>query len=322
MAFKERKRKKRKLTRIEHLLHYLALRVVVVLLHTRTVEENLELASFLGRCLWRYYERGRTRATDNLRASYPDKSDDWIERVGMRSFEQIVMLTVDILYTPRIVRRSNWKDYADFKNIERVKWMLAEKRGMIMATAHYGNFEIIGYMLGLFGFDIYSVARPLDNPYVNSYLYGVRERMGQRIIDKKGAARLMPDILADGSALGFIADQDAGRKGIFVDFFGRKASTYKSIGLLALTNDLPIAVGYARRIGKQFRFEIACNRLIMPEEWRDKEDALQWVSQEYSNAIEEFIREDPSQYWWVHRRWKTRPKEEQKLLKAGKKAIS
>ena len=138
----------------------------------------------------------------------------------------------------------------------------------------------------------------------------MRQRHGQQILDKKGAAKYMEQILADGGTLCFIADQDAGRKGIFVDFFGRKASTYKSIGLIALTCNVPIVVGCSRRIDNLFKFEMKVNRIIMPEEWADKDKPLEWVTAEYTKAIEDFIREDPTQYWWLHRRWKHRPKDE------------
>lgn len=97
-----------------------------------------------------------------------------------------------------------------------------------------------------------------------------------------------------------------------MDFFGRKASAYKSIALLALTQNVPIAVGGARRIGNQFYFEMFCNRLILPEEWADQEDPMTWITQAYTTAIEDFVREDPTQYWWVHRRWKTKPKEKRR----------
>ena len=187
---------------------------------------------------------------------------------------------------------------------------MQEGKGLIMATAHYGNFEIMGYMFGLFGFNVYSIARPLDNKFINRYLYDVRRRKGQKIIDKKGASELMSDTALRGATLGFIADQDAGKKGVFVDFFGRKASTYKSIGLLAISNNVPICVGYSRRIDNRFYFEMGVTRIIFPEEWADKDDPLRWVTAEYTKAIEQFIREDPSQYWWLHRRWKHRPKEE------------
>jgi len=307
-----RKKKKRKQTGFKAALAYLALRVLILFLYLFDVETNLRTACFLGRLLWKYYHRGRKRALDNLRASYPEKSEEWIWQTGRRSFEQLVMLTIDILFTPRLVKKDNWRKYSRYKNTERAKWLMQEGRGLLMVAAHYGNFEIPGYLLGLFGFNIYSIARPLDNKYINNYLYGVRKRAGQHIIDKKGAAALMESLISTGSTLCFIADQDAGKKGVFVDFFGRKASTYKSIGLLAITSQLPIVVGYSRRIGNRFFFEIGVNRIIMPEEWADKEDPLKWVTAEYTKAIEDFVREDPTQYWWLHRRWKNRPKDEQK----------
>ena len=310
MADSATQKKKKKHNPITDWLSFIALRILVVFLYLFDVETNLNTACFLGRLLWRYYARGRKRALDNLRASFPEKSEQWIWQTGRRSFEHIAMLAVDVLFTPRLVKKYNWRDYSQYKSVERAKWLMQEGRGLLMVTGHYGNFEIVGYLMGLFGFDIYSIARPLDNKFINKYLYNVRRQAGQKIIDKKGAIELMGKIASDGATLCFIADQDAGKKGIFVDFFGRKASTYKSIGLLAITNNIPIAVGYSRRIDNRFYFEIGINLIIFPEEWADKSDPLEWITSEYTKAIEQFIRQEPSQYWWLHRRWKHRPKEE------------
>ncbi|MHC4911608.1 MAG: lysophospholipid acyltransferase family protein, partial [Planctomycetota bacterium] len=259
-----RKKGKKKQNLFLDWLAYVALRTVVIFLYLFDVETNLRTACFLGRLLWKYYHRGRKRALDNLRASFPEKDEQWIWRTGRRSFEHIAMLAIDVLFTPRLVKKNNWRDYSTFKTAERAKWLMKEGGGMIMVAGHYANFEILGYMLGLFGFNVYSIARPLDNKFISRYLYGVRQRMGQEIIDKKGAAEMMGEIASRGATLCFIADQDAGRKGIFVDFFGRKASTYKSIGLLAMTNNIPIGVGYSRRVDNRFYFEIGVNRIIMP----------------------------------------------------------
>ena len=304
------KKKKKKNSPFKDWLVYLALRIFMVFLNLFDVETNLDTACYLGRLLWKHYHRGRNRALDNLRASFPEKSECWIWQTGQRSFEHLVMLTVDVLFTPRMVGKYNWRYYSRYKNTERIKWLIKEERGLLLITAHYANFEIIGYLLSLFGFNIYSIARPLDNKYLNKYLYGVRRRVGQKIIDKKGAAELMEKLTSTGATLCFIADQDAGRKGIFVDFFGRPASTYKSIGLLAITKNIPIGVGCSRRIDNRFFFEISVNRIIFPEEWADKDDPLKWVTAEYTKAIEQFVREDPTQYWWLHRRWKHRPRGE------------
>lgn len=310
-AVLKKKKKKRKPTLVEDWLAYLGLRVFIGLLHLIGVRASLGFARFVGRAMWTHYRRGRKRALDNLRASYPEKSEEWYLETGRRSFEQILMLAVDMIFTPRLVKKENWRKYSRFKNAERAKWLMREGNGFLMVAAHYSNFEIMGYMLGLFGFNVYSIARPFDNKFISRYLYGVRERAGQRIIDKKGASQMMEKLVGEGATLCFIADQDAGRRGVFVDFFGRKASTYKSIGLLALTYNLPIGIAYSRRVGNRFFFEIGVSRIIFPEQWRDKEDPLKWVTAEYTKAIEDFVREDPSQYWWLHRRWKHRPKEEQ-----------
>ena len=124
----------------------------------------------------------------------------------------------------------------------------------------------------------------------------------------------MLEVLKNGETLCFIADQNAGKKGMFVDFFHRKASTYKSIGLLAIEYNLPIVVGYCRRIDDQYRFKLGVQRIIRPGDWEEQENPLRWITAEYTRAIEEFVRDDPEQYWWVHRRWKTRPRGEEAII--------
>ena len=213
--------------------------------------------------------------------------------------------------TPQLITTWTWARHVRLGQLDDAIRVLLRRRGCIMLTGHYGSWELLGYTLATLGFDIVAVFRPLDNAYLNRYLLDVRERGGLRLLYKKGATRSADEIIESGGALCFIADQNAGRKGLFVDFFGRKASTYKSIGLLAMHHEVPIIVGCARRISPRFDYEIHVNRIIHPEEWQGRDDALMWITQEYSRAMEAFIREKPEQYLWIHRRWKTRPKEEQ-----------
>ena len=310
MSDRKKRRKKRKNNIALDYLAYIALRIALFILYRFPVETNLRFARFLGRQMWARYHRGRKRALDNLRASFPDKDQSWLEETGRRSFESIVMLVMDVLFTPRLVKRENWEKYSTYKNIEQIKWLMQGGQGLLLITGHYGNFELMGYLLGVFGFNIYSIARPLDNRFINNYLYGIREKKGQKIIDKKGASEQMQQLAEDNATLCFIADQDAGKKGLFVDFFGRKASTYKSIALLAMSYNMPIGIASCRRIDDRFFFHIEIDRMIMPDEWKDKDDPITWLTAEYTKAIEDFVRLDPNQYWWLHRRWKTRPKEE------------
>ena len=313
MPQKKRRKKSKKPNPFLDYLFYLFVRVLAIFLLIPDINTSLRLARWLASGLYRIYGRGRHRALENLRLSFPEKSQSWRDRTARRSFEHLVMLAFDVLYTTRLVRLSTWNRYLELGDeMSEVLRLILDGRGIIMVTGHYGNFEILGYALATFGLENYSIARPIDNPHINRYLLAVRQRQGQTILDKKGATESMLEILASGATLGFIADQNAGRKGLFVDFFGRKASTYKSIALLAMQYDLPIIVGYTRRIRDRFHFKIGLTRIIKPHHWRDQDDPLKWITAQYTAAIEEFVRQDPEQYWWVHRRWKTRPPEEQK----------
>jgi KDO2-lipid IV(A) lauroyltransferase len=226
--------------------------------------------------------------------------------------QELFMLFVEVLFTTRLIRVDTYARYVELHNFQPVlDLLLKQERGLILLTAHYGNFEILGYTLATLGFPTSSIARPLDNPYISDWLFGVRERHGQEIITKKGATEAVIDTLEAKGAVGFVADQNAGTKGIFVDFFGRKASTYKSIGLVAMQYEVPIVIGYARRINDQFKFHVAAQDIIYPADWADQDKPLNYITQRYTKAIEDFIRTDPGQYWWLHRRWKTRPKGEQ-----------
>src|SRR5688572_28285331 len=292
-------------------LQYVALRVVSMALHSFPVEANLQTARFLGTLLYRVDRKHRDRALANLRCSFPDMSTRQRERLARRSQQELVMLAVEVLFTTRLIRIDTWAKYVELNNFREVVGLLLRRdQGLIMLTGHYGNWEILGYLLATLGFNTTSVARPLDNPYINDWLLGVRERQGQRIIAKTGATNEVIDVLSRNGAVGFIADQNAGSKGIFVDFFGRKASTYKSIGLIAMQYEVPVVVGYARRDGARFHFKVGVQDIIHPADWKEQPDPLRYITQRYTKAIEDMVRAEPGQYLWVHRRWKTRPKGE------------
>ena len=111
----------------------------------------------------------------------------------------------------------------------------------------------------------------------------------------------------------FIADQNAGEGGLFVPWFGRLASSYKSIGLLAMKYEIPVVVGTARRLGgDRFKYRIELVDQFGPEAWADAPDRLFYITARFNRALETMVRRAPEQYLWIHRRWKSRPKWERK----------
>lgn len=287
-------------------LVYLAVRGILTIMQAFPLTWNLQTARVLARIWALVMPRHRDRAVQHLRDSFSGQlSPKEIDRLADRCLESVTMFAVETMCLPRLVGQFTWPHYIQLRNFEPFLQRLLRGEGMILVTGHFGSFELIGHLLACLGLRIHAVMRPLDNVYLNRYLVTTRRLHGLNLLDKKGATAEAEAILRGGGLLGFIGDQDAGSKGLFVDFFGRPASTYKSIGLLAMAGHCPIVVGYARRLGSRARYEVAVQRIIEPGEWADHDDPLGWITQAYTSAIEEAVRQAPEQYLWIHRRWKS-----------------
>jgi Kdo2-lipid IVA lauroyltransferase/acyltransferase len=291
-------------------LAYLAVRCVVAFAQMLSIEQSYKLARFLGWLIYRVDTRHRQVGIDNLTEAFGDQftgaERDQIVREVYRHFCTMLM---EILHTPRKLHLENWRERIVVVGHEpMMELLMTGQRPLIILTGHYGNWELAGYLFGLFGFPTVSVARTLDNPFLERYLRAFRERTGQSLIPKTGGFDQMVEVLDNNRALSFLADQDAGQRGLYVDFFGRAASTHKAIALLAIEHKAPIAVGVARRIGPGFRYEIRCEDVIDPLNLTGSADDVKILTQWYTSALERLIRQDPTQYLWLHRRWKHQPK--------------
>ena len=296
-------------------LAYLAVRVVVALAQMLTVEQSYAFARLLARLLYRVDGRHRRVGMENLRLAFgSDYTEDQRDAIVRGVYEHFCMMLMEILHIPRKLHVTTWRDRITLIGQERVLPILMDSGPVILLSGHFGNWEMAGYLFGVFGYPTNSVARTLDNPYLDRFLRRFRERTGQKMISKNGGYDQMLEVLRDGGVLSFLADQDAGPRGLFVDFFGRPASTHKAIALLAIEHHAPVLVGYARRVGPGFRYEVGCEDIIMPEEWKGTPNDARMLTQRYTDALEAIVRRDPQQYLWLHRRWKHQPK-------AGKKAV-
>lgn len=289
-------------------LFYALVRSALAVLNAFPIEWNLGTARFLARCWIKILPKHRNRALFHLTESLGHfYTPGELNRIADRSLESLVMFVIEVICLPRLITESTWGNYVRLVNADEFIRLMIEGKGLIMVTGHFGSFELIGHVLAALGFPTAAVMRPLDNVYLNDFLVRTRGVRGMMLLDKKGAASKVEDVIKSGSQVGFIGDQDAGRKGMFVEFFGRPASTYRSIGLLAMHIERPIVVGYARRRGARARYDLGVERIIRPEEWAGRDDPLRWITESFTAGIEAVVRQQPDQYLWIHRRWKSRP---------------
>ncbi len=288
-------------------LAYVGVRAIFAIMQMFPIDWNLRTARIIARIWPLVLPRHRQRALAHLCSAFPQRPMSDLSRLTDQCLASVTMFAVEVICLPRIISAETWSHYISLRNFDDALRLILGGKGVILVTAHYGSFELVGHLLACLGFKITAVMRPLDNAYLNRFIVDSRRTHGLTLLEKKGAMQDAEQLLADGALLGFIGDQDAGRKGIFVDFFRQPASTYKSIGLLALATGAPIVVGYARRLGQVAKYEVGVQRIIRKEEWEAQSDPLQWITQEYTAAIEAFVRQAPEQYLWIHRRWKSKP---------------
>jgi len=305
----KRKRKLEARSRWVDYLAYLGARVGIMFVLMLSRRLAYSIAWFAGGLVFRFDRKHREIALDQLRRSFPDWPEDKVRKTARRSIQNMVCMGLELLLTPRLIRANTWRRYIRLRDMEDViSTLISRDTPLVLVTGHLGNWELAGYFSAAIGLPFSSIARRIDNPYINELIFGVRQRAGQRMIYKQGAAAEVSRILESNQAVSMVCDQDAGSRALFVDFFGRPASTFKSIGLMAMQFDAPIAVVCCRRLGRRFSFEVFTQRFIRPAEWADKDDPLRWISQEFTSALEDAVRAGPDQYFWVHRRWKHAPR--------------
>jgi KDO2-lipid IV(A) lauroyltransferase len=219
-------------------------------------------------------------------------------------------MVVETIRLPRVLHGANFENYVHHANpTDREQLLLWGNCGrpLLALTGHFGNWELLSYLTGLFGLRGGIVARRLDNPFLDRFLSRFRSKTGQTLLDKSADYSRILDMLAHGGSLGMVGDQDAGPRGLFVSFFGRPASTFKSIALLSLEYGAPIIVVGVARIGHPMQYRHYLEDVILPEEYAGHVDATRAITQRYTAALERMVRRHPEQYFWLHRRWKHKP---------------
>ncbi len=292
-------------------LVYLLVRALISFVQALPWEGALALARGLARLAHRVDRRHREIAADNLRHAFPNLDPLSIDRLVRATYEHFVTVAVEMMRLPRTLHASNYKLHTHWVPPDGealgVAWASCG-RPLLVLTGHLGNWEVLGYNIGLVGLSASVVARKLDNPYLHQLLLDLRQKTGQVLLDKNEDYAEILATLSRGGFVAMLGDQDAGERGLFVDFMGRPASTFKSIALLSLEYQAPILVIGTARVGHPLRYRLYFEDVILPEDYADDPGAARAITQRYTAGLERMVRRHPEQYFWLHRRWKHQPR--------------
>jgi KDO2-lipid IV(A) lauroyltransferase len=288
---------------------YLVVRVLVGVLQAVPLEVALRFGAVVGWLAYRVDKRHRNVARDNLQHAFPELATqpERLDRLVRGCFHHFGTMLVEIICIPRRIHVHNWRSFGTPDNLGALLQRMLAPRPTLIVTAHFGNWEVAGYILGMVGFRTFAIARVLDNPYLERFLKTFRQKTGQTILAKEGDFDRITHALATGRVVATLGDQDAGPKGMFVNFFHRPASTHKAVAMLAMHFDAPMVVIGMPRIGHPMKYALLIEEVIDPADYRGQPDALRAMTIRFTQAIERLVRRYPEQYFWLHRRWKHQP---------------
>ena len=251
----------------------------------------------------------RRVVTENLRRAFPAADAIWIEDTAKAAYrhlgrEAVAMLQLSRL-DPGVVR--------ELVDIPQCSWSavqeaLAEGRGAILATGHYGNWEMAAAAVAARGVPIEAIVKRQSNRLVNQRIQEARRAFGVETMWTGEALRRVPRTLKAGRTVGIVADQDARGHGVWVPFFGVLANSHAGPALFALRTGSPLFAAVARRM-PDGRYLLRADRLDTTRTASFEEDVVR-ITSALAAHLEQEIRQDPSQYFWFHKRWKTSPPEE------------
>jgi Kdo2-lipid IVA lauroyltransferase/acyltransferase len=266
---------------------------------------GLRTGACMGRLLFRWHARYREIALANLRSAYPEKTAAQIRDIAVKVFENLGKVFFETCRAA-VLSDSDYSRLVAIDGARHIENAYARGKGVLVLTAHFGNWEYLTAMIPPIGHPISIVYRPLDFKPLEQFIVELRTRFGGRMIPKKKGLRKILQSLQQREIVALLMDQNvAWREGVFAPFFNRPACTNKGLALLALKSGAPVVPIFLLREDNGYR------GIIQPEipliRTGDKTKDVEINTAAYNRAIEAMVRQYPEQWFWVHRRWNTKP---------------
>lgn len=299
------------LKKIQYLSEYIVFLFFLVWIPLLDRAQIFYLSCFFGRMGYYLLPRRRAVAETNLNLAFPEFKKARKKSIIIKSFGNMALGILYILWLKKVTRETIGSLVeVDTGSLEYMRKAFEKKKGVLVLTGHFGNWELLGVSYGFNDLPASNtIARKLNNPFLEKRLHQFRTASGNKIIHKKNASKGIFRALKRGECVAFLIDHNVATNEIFVDFFSKKAATTRSLASLALSTGAPIipVISYPLKDG---RFRIVYGPEISIVQTGDKKKDILSLTQKCTKCVEEAIKECPEGWMWGHRRWKKRPEGE------------
>ncbi|MEE9450592.1 MAG: lysophospholipid acyltransferase family protein [Ignavibacteriaceae bacterium] len=240
---------------------------------------------------------------ENITNAFPEYDEKKIQSIAYNTYKSFLTAFIEILYLPKISRQE-LKAAVDCPNKDLIETKFKEEKGVILLSAHFGNWEYVAASVALqLNIPFSVVVKPQRNPYVSDWMNNVRTRWNNDVVSLGLSIRKIYQTLKEKKIVAMVADQRGPQESIKVEFFGRKVSVHMGPAALALKTGSPILYGIPVR-QKNYSYKIVMHEISKDNLPEDDEEKIIELSQRHTAYLESFIREHPEQWLWMHKRWK------------------
>jgi len=247
----------------------------------------------------------RRIAVANLQVAFPKRSEEQCRSIARSMFQHFGRLLLELLKYSSLSAEAQLS-LVEWEGEERVRLALAQGKGILFCTGHFGFWEQQALAHALKFEPMAVMARPLDNPKLHDLLERIRTSNGNAVVYRRGAVRKALRLLSEGKAVGVLIDQHmTSPDAIYVDFFGRPASTTSTLAALALRTGAPVIPLFAFPLPGG-RYRMIYEHPVEPPP-SDAPEAVREFTQRCTDVLEMHVRRHPELWLWMHRRWRDAP---------------
>ncbi|MFH1784197.1 MAG: lysophospholipid acyltransferase family protein [bacterium] len=287
-------------------LIYISVRILHVVVSCLPWNLSVRIGSVTGFISYYLLRAPRRIVCSNLALAFIEKSPSEIKKIAREVFSNQGENLFELLSFGKL-NAQRVKKLVNAQGLEHLDKALEKKKGVLLLSGHIGNWELLGAYLSLVGYPISVIARRVYDERLNKLLVDIRQSKGVMCVLRDESSKQLLRCLRSNRALGVLIDQDTKVQGVFVDFFGRKAYTPQGLATLALRTGAAVVPSFIVRDG--YKHKIILKEELSLTHSGDEAKDLEINTQTFTKIIEEVIRQHPSQWVWMHERWKTRPED-------------
>jgi KDO2-lipid IV(A) lauroyltransferase len=291
--------------RTRHRLEFVAAATLLRLCERLSPSARRRVGADLGWLAYRVVGVRRNVVLDNLRTAFPDRDAKALDTIALHSYMNFGRSAMEAA-AMRVLTPQEVLAAVSIDGREVIDDALRYGKGAILFTGHFGNWELLGAALGQSGYPLYVTDTRHSNPAVHRLINELRETQKVNVLTPREPIKRLFRLLESNRFIAYLSDQDARGNGVFVDFFGKPASTFRGPAILAIRSGCPVLTGVIVR-EEGGRHRVIIEPTLWPDPHLSGDAAVIDLTQRFTRRLEAFVRRYPEQYFWFHRRWKSKP---------------